>query len=77
MTDEQKAQGRGLILVWVIIIGLIIVFFSACVQKITPISSKPIPITTIVVKPDSTRTYNTTYIRYFDSVIIYLKPVKQ
>ena len=74
--NEQKHSFGGILLLWIIIVGLIMIFISACVQKIVPVSSKQIPVTTIVVRPDSTKTYNTIFVRYFDSVALYLKPVK-
>lgn len=77
MNQEQRSRLNGIILTWVIILGLIILFFSSCVRKVVPVSSKPIPVTTIVVRPDSTKTYSTIMIKYFDTVAIYLNSPKQ
>lgn len=76
MTSNEKERLNGVVLMWIIIAGLLWLFAVSCVQKVIPISSKPIPVTTIVIRPDSTKTYNTTFVRYFDTFAIYLKPVK-
>jgi PBP1b-binding outer membrane lipoprotein LpoB len=73
----MESKLERLLLLWVVIIVLLVLFLTSCVQKVVPVSSKQIPVTTIVVKPDSTRTYNTIFVKYFDSVAIYLKTPKQ
>jgi hypothetical protein len=77
MNEQEKSTGSALLLMWTAIIVLLSIFIFSCkVSKVTCASQVRIPVTTVTVKPDSSRSYNTLYVPYCDSVLIYIQPKK-
>jgi hypothetical protein len=78
MTNEQKEGCASLTVIWLLIAALLaMAFFSCKVQKVSCGSQVRIPVTTVTIKPDSSRTYNTIFVPYCDSVLIYIQPGKK